>query len=66
MRLPPEWSESFLHELFPSFMGNNNLDDVFYEWVTQQTNKYACYCQKDCCDSKWEGINAKEIQAYVV
>jgi hypothetical protein len=55
--LPPSSAEKDYLSLF--------LDQEFYEWVAQQTNKYASYCQKDMPDSKWEETNGREIQAYI-
>lgn len=37
----------------------------FFEWAAKQTNKHASYCHVNRCDSKWEGANVREIEAYI-
>jgi hypothetical protein len=42
------------------------LNGELYEWVTQQTNKYATYFQKDKLGSLLEGTSARENKAYCI
>jgi hypothetical protein len=42
------------------------LNEEFYELVTQQTNKYASYFQKDKLGLLLEGTNARGNKAYCI